>query len=55
MVTFHRIPYSVALARGLQQDKILDQLCEGTQRLDDLDWQKAAQLVAALTPLEQLQ
>jgi kynurenine 3-monooxygenase len=55
MVTFHRIPYSVALARGAQQDKILDQLCEGIHRTEDLDWQKAAQFVASLTPLEQEQ
>ncbi len=28
MVTFHRIPYSVALARGAVQDRMLAELCE---------------------------
>ena len=53
MVTFHRIPYSVALARGAVQDRILAELCDSVDRIEDLDWQKAAQLVHCnLTPLE---
>jgi len=56
MVTFHRVPYSVALARGVKQDKILDQLCERIARVEDLDWQKAEQLVRGeLTALESVQ
>ncbi|MFY9911433.1 MAG: NAD(P)/FAD-dependent oxidoreductase [Candidatus Sulfotelmatobacter sp.] len=53
MVTFHRIPYSVALARGAVQDRILAELCDSVDRIEDLDWEKAAQLVHCnLTPLE---
>jgi kynurenine 3-monooxygenase len=52
MVTFHRVPYSVALTRGMKQDRILDQLCEGIARVEDLDWEKAEKLVRGeLTPL----
>jgi len=53
MVTFHRIPYSVALARGAVQDRILGELCEPIDRLEDLDWDKADRLIRRdLTPLE---
>jgi kynurenine 3-monooxygenase len=53
MVTFHRIPYSVALARGLVQDRILAELCDSIDRINDLDWKKAEQLICRdLTPLE---
>jgi kynurenine 3-monooxygenase len=53
MVTFHRIPYATALKRGVVQDRLLTELCDGVDRLDDLDWSKADQLVhSALTPLE---
>jgi len=53
MVTFHRIPYSVALARGAVQDRMLAELCEGVDRVENLDWNKAEQLVhCGLTPLE---
>ncbi len=38
MVTFHRIPYSVAHARGAIQDRLLDELCAGIDRVEDLDW-----------------
>src|ERR1700722_915541 len=56
MVTFHRVPYSVALQRGTKQDGILDQLCAGIERVEDLDWLKAEQLVnGGLAPLEQVQ
>jgi kynurenine 3-monooxygenase len=56
MVTFHRVPYSVALARGAKQDTILDQLCDGIARVEDLDWKKAERLVRGeLTPLESVQ
>lgn len=47
MVTFHRIPYSVALSRGKAQDRLLDELCEGIDRPDQVDWQKAERLLKA--------
>ena len=53
MVTFHRIPYSVALARGVSQDRILAELCDSTARVEELDWNKAEQLIRRdLAPLE---
>jgi kynurenine 3-monooxygenase len=53
MVTFHRIPYSVALARGAVQDQMLSELCESINRVEDLDWDKADRLIRRdLTPLE---
>jgi len=53
MVTFHRIPYSVALARGAVQDRILAELCESINRVEDLDWDNADRLIHCdLTPLE---
>jgi kynurenine 3-monooxygenase len=53
MVTFHRIPYSVALTRGAVQDRMLAELCESINRVEDLDWEKADQLIHRdLTPLE---
>lgn len=53
MVTFHRIPYSVALSRGIAQQRILSDLCSGIDRVEDLDWRKADQLIRTeLTPLE---
>jgi kynurenine 3-monooxygenase len=53
MVTFHRIPYSVALARGAVQDRVLAELCGSIQRVEDLDWDKADRLIRRdLTPLE---
>ncbi len=53
MVTFHRVPYSVALARGVVQDRILTDICDHADRLEDLDWPKADELIRRdLTPLE---
>jgi kynurenine 3-monooxygenase len=53
MVTFHRIPYAVALNRGAAQDRILSELCDSINRVEDLDWAKAGHLIrGALTPLE---
>lgn len=45
MVTFHRIPYVVALAKGKVQDEILRKLCEGIDTVDSLDWGQADVLV----------
>ena len=53
MVTFHSIPYSVALARGAVQERILVELCESINRVEDIDWDKADRLIhRALGPLE---
>ncbi len=53
MVTFHRIPYSVALSRGAVQDRMLAELCKGIDRVEDLDWDRADALIRRdLTPLE---
>jgi kynurenine 3-monooxygenase len=53
MVTFHRIPYSTALRRGQVQDAMLSELCDGIDRVEDLDWSKADRLIQQqLTPLE---
>jgi kynurenine 3-monooxygenase len=55
MVTFHRIPYSVALSRGFIQDAMLDELCGSIDRIEDLDWAKAESMIRhQLPPLEQL-
>jgi kynurenine 3-monooxygenase len=52
MVTFHRVPYSVALSRGRIQDRMLAELCTGIERVDDLDWPRAEKLIRQeLTPL----
>lgn len=52
MVTFHRTPYSVAASRGAIQDRMLAELCDSVQRVEDIDWAKAAALVQReLTPL----
>jgi kynurenine 3-monooxygenase len=56
MVTFHRIPYSVALARGAVQERLLSELCESIDRVENLDWVTADQLIRReLPPLELLQ
>jgi len=53
MVTFHRIPYAIALKRGQIQDRMLTELCDRIERVEDLDWGKADQLIRTeLTPLE---
>lgn len=55
MVTFHRMPYSFALARGKVQDRMLSELCEPIERIEDLDWNRADRLIHRdLTPLEQV-
>jgi kynurenine 3-monooxygenase len=53
MVTFHRIPYSVAQERGAVQDRMLSELCQNIGSVDDLDWRRAEELIRRdLTPLE---
>jgi kynurenine 3-monooxygenase len=56
MVTFHRLPYAVALARGRVQDRMLGELCDHITHIEELDWTKATELVGReLTPLTELQ
>jgi len=45
MVTFHRLPYSIALTKGRVQDQILDELCASIDSLDQVDWRKAEDLI----------
>jgi kynurenine 3-monooxygenase len=53
MVTFHRVPYSVALSRGVAQEGILAELGNSKHRLEDVDWMKAERLILRdLAPLE---
>ncbi len=53
MVTFHRIPYSIALQRGIVQERILSELTNGIHRVEDLNWSHARRLIdQQLTPLE---
>jgi kynurenine 3-monooxygenase len=55
MVTFQRIPYSLALSRGRVQDSMLAELCQSIDRVEDIDWQKAEAMIRRqLTPLEPL-
>jgi kynurenine 3-monooxygenase len=51
MVTFHRIPYAVALERGRVQDRILEELADGIHSPEQLDYSKAERLIRVLTPL----
>ena len=53
MVTFHRVPYATALKRGQVQDRMLSELCDPIERVEDLDWSKAEKLIRGeLTRLE---
>jgi hypothetical protein len=41
------------MQRGRIQDRILTQLCDGVEKIEDVDWNKADTLVRTeLTPLE---
>jgi len=53
MVTFHRIPYATALKRGQVQDRMLTELCDPIERMEDLDGSKADLLIGSqFAPLE---
>jgi kynurenine 3-monooxygenase len=53
MVTFHRIPYSVARSRGETQERILNELCDPISAVEEINWSRAETLVhSGLTPLE---
>ena len=52
MVTFTRMPYMQAFARGAVQDALLRELAEGKSRIDEIDLGRADALVRErLTPL----
>jgi kynurenine 3-monooxygenase len=54
MVTFHRVPYAIAASRGRVQDRILSELCDRIERIKDIDWRKAHELIhRELTPLKE--
>ncbi len=46
MVTFNRIPYSVALSRGKIQEGILQELSEGINDVSEVNFKKAEELVS---------
>jgi len=53
MVTFLRVPYATALKRGQAQDRILTELCQDIDGLNQLNWSKAGKMIyQLLTPLE---
>ena len=45
MVMFHRVPYADAQRQGDLQQQILAELVEGKSRLDQVDFERAAQLI----------
>lgn len=53
MVTFTRLPYAEAKARGDQQEGILKTLCSGISHYQEVDLDRAAILLKELSPLEQ--
>jgi len=56
MVTFHRLPYSLALSRGRIQDRMLGRLCAGIDQVEQLDWKLADALIQdELSPLGEMQ
>ncbi len=55
MVTFSRIPYSVAHHRGKLQEEVLDIMSHGIDALKDVDWSKAEDLITdMLEPIEEI-
>lgn len=46
MVTFRRIPYSVALSRGVVQEGILNELCQHITQPEEVDLRKADLLIS---------
>jgi kynurenine 3-monooxygenase len=46
LVMFHRLPYAECYRRGEIQAALLDELLEGVDRIQDVDYEKAARLVS---------
>jgi kynurenine 3-monooxygenase len=55
MIMFHdEIPYAVAKSRGVIQQRLLEQLTDGAESMEDIDLDAAVKLVQAnLPPLKQ--
>ncbi len=51
MVSFHRLPYSIALDRGKIQDEILELLAEGIDHVSKLNLKKAKKLILEKLPI----
>ena len=47
MVMFHHIPYAEAQRRGRENEVILDRLTASIERVEDIDWKLAENLLAA--------
>lgn len=45
MLAFHRIPYSEARLQGRIQERILDELCELIDEVEEVNWEKAEELL----------
>lgn len=45
LVSFHRVPYSLALRVGQIQEKILEELCTGIRYVEEINWDKAKNLI----------
>ena len=54
MVMFSTMPYAEAAARAARQGEILGELTAGRASLDEVDMDRAAELVAGLQPLPEL-
>ena len=46
LVMFHNVPYAEAFRRGVIQNEILNQLVDGVEEFDDVDFELAEKLVA---------
>ncbi len=54
LVMFHRVPYAETYRRGEIQAQILDELLEGVEALEDVDYDKASRLIGErLDPLQE--
>lgn len=45
LVSFHRVPYSVALRHGELQQQLLSTLCQGLSSPEQINWQLAEELI----------
>jgi len=50
MVSFHRVPYSLALKKGRAQDEILMRTCENAQSIEEIDIEALYREISAATP-----
>jgi kynurenine 3-monooxygenase len=50
MVTFTHLPYDYALQRGRAQDRLLEQLLQGTANVSDINIDAAARLFQSNLP-----